>query len=267
MSALRHLDAFLKNATQDELKAADDIVRSRPQFAVYSQLAERFRPGNAPPAKETTGSADSKTQSRSPERRGLMWVVALARLEAGAIIGTFTTIPAPFEVVGPTEYEMPAYKELLMDGAQMHFWGLANDAHLPDVTKSIPGTEMLAYLRRLNLARKMLSAAVRSNAKELTPQQWSQVVEQDQKMLELRDGFEVTITAYVISLNRVSQSSSTGTSKVTQCRCLRALSLPVNGPNSGPGRRRCRRLTSNSPKSLLATAAKGSRHGDAWTPC
>lgn len=206
VSALRNLDAFLKDATQDELKAADEIVRSRPQFAVYSQLAERFRPGNGP------GSAELKTQSRSPERRGLIWVVALARLEAGAIIGTFTTIPAPFEVVGPTQYEMPAYKELLMDGAQMHFWGLANDAHLPDVTKSIPGTEMLAYLRRLNLARKMLSAAVRSNAKELAPQEWVQVVEEDQKLLELRDGFEATITAYVISLNRVSQSSSTSTS-------------------------------------------------------
>jgi hypothetical protein len=214
ISALRNLDAFLKNATQEEIQAADEIVKSRPQFAVFSQLAERFRPGNAPPAAGTTGSADSKSQSRFPERRGLMWVVALARLEAGAIIGTFTTIPAPFEVVGPTEYEMPAYKELLMDGAQMHFWGLANDSHLPDVTKSIPGTEMLAYLRRLNLARKMLSAAVRSNAKELTPPQWTQVVEQDQKLLELRDGFEATITAYVISLNRVSQSSSSNTSKV-----------------------------------------------------
>jgi hypothetical protein len=209
---LRNLDAFLKNATQDELKAADDIVRSRPQFAVYSQLAEKFRPGNSPALSQATGLANLNKQPRSPERRGLMWVVALARLEAGAVIGTFTTIPAPFEVVGPTEYEMPAYKELLMDGAQMHFWGLANDAHLPDVTKSIPGTEMLAYLRRLNLARKMLSAAVRSNAKELAPQEWVQVVEQDQKLLELRDGFEATITAYVISLNRVNQSSSTSTS-------------------------------------------------------
>lgn len=210
ISALRNLDSFLKNATQDELKAADEIVRSQPQFTLYSLLAERFRPavGGAP-----ASSVNAARPSRSVERRGLMWVVALARLEAGGILGTFTSVPAPFEVVGPTEYEMPAYQELLMDGAQMHFWGLVHDERLREIAKSIPDTEMLAYIRRLNLARKMLSAAVRSNAKDLSPQEWAQVVEQDEEMLKLRDGFSATVTAYVIAANASSRTSNTRSSR------------------------------------------------------
>ncbi|MFT3878832.1 MAG: hypothetical protein QM703_04120 [Gemmatales bacterium] len=91
------------------MAAIDKLVASRPQFMVYSQLANRFQKG-------TNGS--SATSQNGAARKGLTWVVALARLEAGAILATFTTIPAPFEIVGPSQYEMPAYKELLMDGAK-----------------------------------------------------------------------------------------------------------------------------------------------------
>lgn len=90
--------------------------------------------------------------------------------EAGAILGTFTTLPSPFEVVGPTKWEMAAYRELLMDGAQTHYWAIANDPNAPSSNTATdflraPGPEMLAYIRRLNLARSMLNAAAMSNAK------------------------------------------------------------------------------------------------------
>jgi len=155
-----------------------------------------------------------------------MWVVALARLEAGAILGTFTTLPAPFEIIGPSQYEMPAYKELLMDGAQTHYWALVNDASVKAVAANPPGTEMLAYIRRLNLARAMLSAAARSNAKDLSSTQWSQLVEEDQQLLNLRNSYSQQIDRYLALMRSTNVNKSIPDSAV---RSVKACGLQLEG--------------------------------------
>ena len=133
-----------------------------------------------------------------------MWVVALARIEAGAILATFTTLPSPFEIVGPSQWEMPAYKELLMDGAQTHFLALANDVNVGAVATKLPGTETLAYIRRLNLARAMLNAAARSNAQELSLSEWLQLEAQDRQLLAMRNRLSLKVSRYVATLNSTS---------------------------------------------------------------
>lgn len=202
LSSLRNLDAFLSSASSEELAAADKFVTARPQFTVYTQLADRFRQGSASQPLQL----DRQTAA---QKKGLMWVVALARLEAGAILGTFTKLPAPFETVGPTRWELPAYKELLMDGAQTHFLALNNDANVAIVARKIPDTEMLSYIRRLNLARSMLSAAARSNAQELSPEDWLQVQSQDRQLLLTLGRFSQRVNGYVASLNNTNVSKTT----------------------------------------------------------
>jgi len=199
MSALRDLDAFLGSASAEEIAAADRFVASRPEFTVFTRLSDRFRLSSQAWINSGQGAA---------QQRGLMWVVALARLEAGAIVGTFTTLPAPFEIVGPSRWEMPAYKELLMDGALTHYLALTNDGNVAMVAKKPPDSEMLAYIRRLNLARAMLSAAARSNAQELSPQDWAELVKQDKQMLATRNRFSSALADFVASQNYSNTNQS-----------------------------------------------------------
>jgi hypothetical protein len=199
LSALRNLDAFLSSASPEEIAVADKIVSSRPQFTVVTRLSDRFRPGSQQWTFGGQGAA---------EKRGLMWVVALARLEAGAIVGTFTTLPAPFEIVGPSRWEMPAYRELLMDGALTHVWALANDPSVAAIALKPPDSEVLAFIRRINLTRAMLSAAARSNAQELSPQNWSLLVEQDRQLLATRNRYSAALARYVASQNYSLVNSS-----------------------------------------------------------
>jgi len=217
LSALRNFDAFLQAASSEEIAAADKIVSSRPQFTVFTELADRFRQG--PGTSRTSPAALEASQ-----KRGLMWVVALARLEAGAILATFTTIAAPFETVGPTKWEMPAYKNLLMDGAQTHYLALTNDSNVAVVALKLPDTEMLAYIRRLHLTRTMLNAAARSNARELSPHDWSELEAQDRQLQSTHDRFSLRVKRYIASLNSYSRESKTTVSdpytKVNACGAI-----------------------------------------------
>lgn len=217
LSSLRHLDAFLSSATSEELAAADKFVTSRPQFTVYTQLTDRFRTGPGT-------SLTSPTALASSQKKGLAWVIALARLEAGAIVATFSSHPAPFEIVSPTRYEMPAYKELLMDGAQTHFLGLENDANLAVVARKIPDTETLSYIRRLHLARSMLSAAARSNSQELSAEDWLQLQSQDRQLLLTQGRFSRRVNQYVASLNNTTTSKTVSEKQVSNLStCQRLL--------------------------------------------
>jgi hypothetical protein len=207
LSALRHLDAFLNVATAEELAAAERIVSSRPQFTVYTKLADSTRAG---PAKPSSPAADQK----AGQRKGLKWVVALARVEAGAILATFTKVASPFEIVGPNRWELPAYKELLLDGAQTHFWGLVNDPYVKVLASKVPDSEMLAYIRRLTLARAMLNAAARSNASDLTAQQWTELGAEEQQLLTLQKGFSQRVQNYLDSLKTSNTSQTVDLDKV-----------------------------------------------------
>lgn len=202
LSALRHLDAFVNTATTEELAAAERIVSSRPQFTMYTKLADSTRAG--PGARPKSAVSDQK----AGQRKGLKWVVALARVEAGAILATFTKMPSPFEIVGPSRWEMPAYKELLLDGAQTHFWGLVNDPYVKVVAMKVPDAELLAYIRRLTLARAMLNAAARSNAPDLSAQQWTELGGEEQQLVTLQNAFSLRVQNYLASLKTSSTSQS-----------------------------------------------------------
>ncbi|HQR42149.1 MAG TPA: hypothetical protein PLX97_05680 [Gemmatales bacterium] len=196
VSALKHLDAFVQSASREELDAADQFISRHPQFAVNTRLSDRLRAGA------------SSLVNTGARKLGLAWVIALARIEAGGILATFTTMPSPFELVGPTQFEMAAYKELLMDDAQTHYLALTNDLNLLAVSRKVPGTEMLAYIRRINLARSMLDAAVRSQMADLSPQDYAVLCAQDKTLSLKRMNLANRVSKYLEHLNYTRQNSS-----------------------------------------------------------
>lgn len=203
------MDALVASAKPEELAAINAILNDRPEFTVYTNIAQRLQRG------PSTLVATSGTTSA---HRGLEWVLALARTELGGMVATFGQHPAPFAAVRPSKLETESYKTLLMDGAQTHYWALINDPDLAKVAKSNPDTRMLAYIRRLNAARHFLHAGANGSLPELKPPQVAEILVEDKQLNSLRQNFTETVTQYVAAMNARSTSSLT-TSRESVAAC------------------------------------------------
>jgi hypothetical protein len=204
-SALRNFDELLATATPEELSAIDAVVSSRPEFAVYANLSRRVRRAPSTLA-ETQSEAEDTFQ-----RRGLPWVIALARVEMGGMIATFLEHPAPFAAVQPSAYEMEAYKELVLDGSQSHFWALTNDPNVQSVARQKPDAQMLAYIRRLGVARHFLFAAARSHAPQLNALQIQEALAQKTTLEDTLGDYRGNLQSYLESRNQTARTSSSKT--------------------------------------------------------
>ena len=226
--ALKQLDEFVNRAYPDELKAADELVGEREEFTVYSNLRGRLQRGPSTLAPVAASAADTGG------RKGLAWVMALARVELGGILGTFSGHPSPFEAVKPTAFDLPAYRDLLLDGAQTHVWALVNDPQVALVAKSTPNTRMLAYIRRLNLVRMFLHAAVMANANQITRPQAEEAVAQESQLTKLRDQFSASVLGYLTLMNQRQTASDTNTtSREVMEACGKQLRREVSSLQKG----------------------------------
>ena len=154
--ALLRFDALLKIATAKDLKTIDEIIAERREFTIFTNLSRRVEKGRS------TLTEKPKKPGDDFKRKGLAWVVALARVEVAAMRAAFTRTKRAFEKIGPSRFELPAYGEMLLDGLRTHYWSLAADPRLRDVTKGrLTLRQMLTYSRRLLLARSFHDAVIR----------------------------------------------------------------------------------------------------------
>ena len=215
--ALQNFDALLPMLTEYELAAVDEIVVERDEFAVYTNLSRSVQ-------RAASSLAETSPQSGSDrfERRGLDWVMALARVELGAMLAGFTNVPSPFEAVRPTEFEFLPYKELLQDGARTHFWALANDPDLRKVSRLSPrNTEVLSYSRRSVIARALTRAAIKAGMGDYSPVQQRELASRLKYVDSLQKGFGAKIELYLRGAEATSSSTKTTTSAfVNACRAL-----------------------------------------------
>ena len=139
--SLGYLTDFVSSATEDEIKAADEIIEEEPQYIVYS-LAGANKAGSA-------------NYDHTPTLARLM---GLARVELAAIVAGFTKHPSPFEAVRATEFEMDEFRGFIEEGAFLQFEALQNDGLV--LPQSPPTTFTLAYTKRLDIARHFVNAAI-----------------------------------------------------------------------------------------------------------
>ena len=204
--ALEHLDELLRIATPTELRAIEELVEESDEFKVYTNLARRLQTGPSSLAEK------GRRENDNFARRGLPWVMALARVELGAMLAGFARHPAPFTAVGPSRYEMDAYRELLVDGASTHYWALANDPQLKEVAgKFPPDGKTLAYIRRLNIARHFQIAASQSGAESFNPIQQTELSSR-------RRGLDSQTQQFITSLQLYVNMKQVGTGTNTQVK-------------------------------------------------
>lgn len=195
--ALRYFDELLKRVTEEELQAIDEFIAETDEFTVYTNLSRRVE------KRPSTLTDRPSSETDTFERRGLSWVMGLARIEYAAILAAFTTTIDPFVAVAPSSYELPAYKSLLMDGVRTHYWALVQDPGVRKVTRTSPSNPLvLSYSRRLGLVRKMLTAAAKVGMSDMVPGQYRELASWKRDLDQLHGGLLLVINAYMTALSR-----------------------------------------------------------------
>jgi hypothetical protein len=201
-NALMELDRLVMMLSESELAEIDKLVGEKDEFMVYTNLSRRVQSG---PSTLDVGddNVDRPVDEKYEGRRGLAWVMALARVELAAMLAGFTEVPRPFEAVRPTHFDAQAYKEMMLDGARTHYWALANDPMLEPVTRMrADQTAVLSYSRRLVIARAMLRAAMKAGMNEYSPIQVRELASWSQRLDELQVGFITKIEQFLEDQHR-----------------------------------------------------------------
>ncbi len=187
-NALQNFEKLVRSATPEEIEVIDQIIAKREELAIATNLSAQIP---HPPHLFDEAPLDANDRF---VRRGLAWMMALARVEVAATTAGFTPQKRPFEFVGATDFELPAYRELVLDGLRSHYWALENDPDLKSVRKGRVGIhQLIVYGRRLFLAREM-AEAVRLLAVDPTPEQKKELKEWDETLAWTQSNiiFEIT---------------------------------------------------------------------------
>lgn len=225
IKALQHFSALIGMCDESELKVIDEIIGEKDEFTVYTHLSRRLQ--RRPSTLSEIGRTLSKTGQPQEDRfarRGLAWVMALARVEIGAMFAGFTNIRSPFEWVQPTQLEMSAYRKLLEDGMRTHYWSLANDPAFRKIVRDTPDHKTVAYVRRLTLARAFLEAAGKAGTAQLTPPQVVELRKWHSDLDTARVALIASIQAYLKSVQATSSNTTSKSSKFKEAfACSRQL--------------------------------------------
>jgi hypothetical protein len=192
--ALTNLELFIASATPEELELAEQIVGERDDLAVFTNVSRRVEKEPSALSERAEGPADTF------ERRGLGWLMALARVELGTLIAGFDDHKTPMTASRPTQFELDEYREMVEDSLRTHYWALRADPIVKVIqqrrgrTQRLPldETVLIAYYRRvwiaLQLARtaSLLDASGAGSPRQTLLQQWQLQLDGLEKVV-LRD--------------------------------------------------------------------------------
>ncbi|MEX2118907.1 MAG: hypothetical protein WD847_04790 [Pirellulales bacterium] len=151
--ALSQLDRLLDAISPEELRVVEEIIAARPELAVETNVARNLQRKPSLLSEQGSHAGDDFV------RRGLAWVMALARVELGAMAAGFTDEEDPFSLARPSNYELPAYIEVLSDGMRSHYWSLAADRVAKNPRQAgLSDSQAVAYVRRVHVALSFLRA-------------------------------------------------------------------------------------------------------------
>ena len=155
MSAVNQLIPLVETSTKSEMKVYDKILADQNEFSFHSGvvLAAANDREYQRPEKRLFGSERF-------QRKGLAWLMALARIELGATLAMYGRLENAFDFVAPDGFGRDEYFELLLHDAAVHVNALKTDPLLIEKShaKADVNSETVAYLRRLRIVYDMLLA-------------------------------------------------------------------------------------------------------------
>lgn len=201
-NALNHLVPLVQNANAEYLEAYNDIVSDLDEFSVYVNLSRRFGRLAANPLAERYRQSYLHEFPLSPNddfrRRGIGWVLALARLEHGAVEVGYQESGNPFSLNNLTAIERMPFAELLLDGVRSHYWSMSSDPVTYRLSKGyvtkVNNRTALAYGRRTVMVQYMIETLDKIAGNSLKPAQRSELQAWHSELSSIRDG--VTYVMY-----------------------------------------------------------------------
>ena len=180
--SLRYFNALLQRTTEQERQMIDELIVEQKSFRLTTNLSKGLSTAQSQLGK------GNQYLGQQVQHHGLAWTVALARLEVGAILATFTTASNPFARTRPSSYEMPAYRALLVDAARTHYWSLKNDPSLASMLNEVPRSQtFLAYAQRADLAKSLVRAVTKTGVGYLTPDQFRELATWNKDLTKMFD--------------------------------------------------------------------------------
>ncbi len=203
-NALYHFERLIELATPAELRTIDDIIGQDDRFVVHSNLSSQF--DNLDPAStlQLPRPMRDPRAAQPNERRGLQWIMALARVELGAMRAGHTGELAnpirrleyakrygtegpvwgyhgPFDRWPPRVPERDAFLEILFDGARQHYYESRTEYQIAARTRAeteVFGAGRLRLFqleRKLRIAIEMLEAFRNLSFASLSPAQHAEL--------------------------------------------------------------------------------------------
>ena len=164
------------------------MIIERPEFTVYTNLSRKLE--KAPSSLSVPRAKHDEPQCE----KGFRGVLSLARVEFGAMLAGFTDAPKPFHYLRHSDFDSKSYLEMLLDGSRTHYWSLVNDTQLKNVLDTTPENPVvLAYSRRLLIARSMLQAATRLGQRHFSNMQMRELSAWKDSM----DGIQAVLVAKI----------------------------------------------------------------------
>ena len=219
--ALNYFDAYLERATKKDLEVVDELVKGRDELKFFVNLSRRH------PHERTSLDPEVEVEGET-EAHSLAWVMALARVELGALLAGFSGVQFPFEQSRPSHYERKAFDELLLDSTRAHYYALQNDKmssyywsmRNDTITRNDqrfgrPGVnevQAIAYSRRVLVLHEFVTAVRRYGDGQLNE---AQIAELD-KWAEHLEQLSSVIHKKVLALGVLSSVSQQRT-QIEQC--------------------------------------------------
>jgi hypothetical protein len=229
--AVQYLDKFVAEASIGEFEVAEEIIRSQKAFRIDTNLSRKIEGAS-------TLSEQSPIARDDFSRHGLEWMLALARVELGAMLAGFTSHAEPFLSLAPTTYKQEkervntvpfgtaAYSEMLIDGLRAHYWSIVREDLISNYFKTgVPENHLLTQSRRAIVGRQFVRAVLQFNGggnagENLPPPQQTELQTWDQAFQKLQ-----RIMLYCLTF-KVGQEKTT-TNERTDYAIVRRLYVPT----------------------------------------
>ena len=202
-NALDHLDQLTSMSDEEDFDAINEILADHREFDLFVKLPDGFRGST---------SGDGVEDRQDNRRSGLEWIIALARVEFGAMVSGFTSHPNPYQSVQPESFSYNATMQLLLEGVEGHYLALLDAKNLHAKLMDLHGDDQvrtaLAKSRRVRIARMMLQALETIDRTTYTDRQANELAEVQRNLSRQQSILRSTIRAWLTAQTSREQNVS-----------------------------------------------------------
>ena len=220
---VRALEAFtdlLAKSTTEEIAIYDKVLNERHEFSFFNGVFLSFQ---QQPDLVKANDIERRKFDDKFKKRGLAWMMALARIELAATSSLYGKVDYPFEALVDGDIDVKPYVEILHDDVVAHMKSLAAEPSFKEVLRRArkPDTWTLAYLRRIKLIRDMLKTLERIGGEQVSTEIEPYVYELKKHERNLVDQvLSVTESSSTSSVDSTStQRRESRTTSITAGRC------------------------------------------------